>query len=128
MLVYRGEASPDDLLPAGSEGSFAFPIKYGTSASAGWSGPSGVGSAVGDRVFARHPHQDLFTLDARDPAALVPIPDSVGDEFASFFNLTKVALTALLEVPVRVGDVAVIFGQGVIGLLLTQLVRRTPAT
>ena len=125
-LVYRGEASPDDLLPAGSEGSFTFPIKYGYQC-VGRVERAGAesGLRVGDRVFARHPHQDLFTLDARDPAALVPIPDSVTDDVAAFFNLTKVALTALLEVPVRVGDVAVIFGQGVIGLLLTQLVRRT---
>jgi threonine dehydrogenase-like Zn-dependent dehydrogenase len=42
-----------------------------------------------------------------------------------FLNLAEVAVNALLDEPVRVGDVAVVFGQGVVGLFLAQLARRT---
>jgi threonine dehydrogenase-like Zn-dependent dehydrogenase len=71
----------------------------------------------------RHPHQDVFTLRVDD--GVVPLPDAVSDDRAAFFNLTKVALTALLESPVRIGEVVVVFGLGIIGSIVTRLVRRT---
>jgi 2-desacetyl-2-hydroxyethyl bacteriochlorophyllide A dehydrogenase len=124
MLVYRGEAAPNDLLPKYSEGSFAFPIKYGYQVvgRVDRAGPRS-GFRKGDRVFTRHPHQDLFTLQADE--GVVRLPDALTDDRAAFFNLAKVALTAVLEMPVRVGDVVVVHGLGVIGLLLAQLARRT---
>lgn len=124
MRVYRGEAAPNDLLPMYCEGSFAFPVKYGYQ-TVGRVERAGAGSGFtkGDRVFARHPHQDLFTLKADD--GIVRLPTDLSDDRASFFNLTKVALTAVLEVPVRVGDVVVVHGLGIIGLLLARLARRT---
>lgn len=124
MVVYRGEAGAKDLLPMYAEGSFSFPIKYGYQV-VGRVERAGArsGHSKGDRVFARHPHQDLFTLKADE--GVVTLPDSLSDESASFFNLAKVALTALLEMPVRLGDVVVVHGLGVIGLLLLQLARRT---
>jgi 2-desacetyl-2-hydroxyethyl bacteriochlorophyllide A dehydrogenase len=124
MLVFRGQAAENDLLPMYAEGSFVFPIKYGYQV-VGRVERAGArsGYAKGDRVFARHPHQDVFTLKADD--GVVKLPDSLSDEPASFFNLAKVALTALLEMPVRLGDVVVVHGLGVIGLLLLRLARRT---
>jgi threonine dehydrogenase-like Zn-dependent dehydrogenase len=41
-----------------------------------------------------------------------------------FVNLLGVALNCHLDVPVRFGDVAVIYGQGVVGSLVAQLARR----
>jgi 2-desacetyl-2-hydroxyethyl bacteriochlorophyllide A dehydrogenase len=124
MVVYRGEAGENDLMPMYCEGSLAFPIKYGyqvvgTVERAG----AGSGYVKGDRVFARHPHQDLFTLRADE--GIVKLPEALKDEHAAFFNLTKVALTALLEMPVRLGDVVVVHGLGIIGLILLRLARRT---
>lgn len=125
MLIYRGEASPDDPLPPYSEGSLSFPIKYGYQC-VGRVEQAGErsGFAIGDRVFARHPHQEVFTVGV-EQAAAVRLPDSLGDDAAAFLNLTKVALTALLEVPVRLGDVAVVYGLGIIGLQLTRLAGMT---
>jgi 2-desacetyl-2-hydroxyethyl bacteriochlorophyllide A dehydrogenase len=124
MLVYRGGATENDLIPMYGEGSLSFPIKYGYQVvgRVERAGP-GSGYVKGDRVFARHPHQDLFTLRADD--GVVKLPEGLTDDDAAFFNLTKVALTALLEMPVRLGDVVVVHGLGIIGLILLQLARRT---
>ena len=123
MIVYRGETSPQDRMPATSEGTFPFPVKYGYQvvgrvAAAG----TDSGFAVGDRVFARHPHQERFTITAQ-PTFVVPLPDELDDASATFINLTRVALTGLLDVPVRVGEVAVVFGQGIVGMMCARLAR-----
>jgi 2-desacetyl-2-hydroxyethyl bacteriochlorophyllide A dehydrogenase len=124
MLVYRGDATPTDLLPSYCEGAFTFPIKYGYQVVGRVERPGAeAGLAPGQRVFVRHPHQDVFTL--RVDEGVVPLPDAIDDDRAAFFNLSKVALTAILESPVRIGEVVVVFGQGIIGSILTRLARRT---
>lgn len=124
MLVYRGDAAPNDLLPMYCQGSFTFPIKYGYQC-VGRVERAGAESGLqpGQRVFVRHPHQDVFTMRVDD--GVVPLPEAIGDDRAAFFNLSKVALTALLEAPIRIGEVVVIYGLGVIGSILSQLARRT---
>jgi 2-desacetyl-2-hydroxyethyl bacteriochlorophyllide A dehydrogenase len=123
MVVYRGETSPQDRMPATSQGTFPFPVKYGYQV-VGRVAAVGAdsGFAVGDRVFARHPHQERFTITAQ-PAFVVPLPDDLDDASATFINLTRVALTGLLDVPVRVGEVAVVFGQGIVGMMCARLAR-----
>jgi threonine dehydrogenase-like Zn-dependent dehydrogenase len=69
-----------------------------------------------------HPHQDLFTIGA-DPTLITRVPDEVKDEAATFINLMRVALTAVLDAPVRVGETAVVFGQGIVGMLCARLAR-----
>jgi len=127
MLIYRGETTPDEFLPPTSEGTFPFPVKYGYQC-VGRVEQAGQesGYRVGQRVFARHPHQDVFTIRA-DPTLLTRLPDQVDDEAATFINLTRVALTALLDAPVRVGETAVIFGQGIVGIMCARLARLTAA-
>src|ERR1700678_4341018 len=117
MLVYRGLAGDDDLKPPNVEGSFSFPIKYGyqvvgvvTAA-----GPES-GFRLGDRVFARHPHQAMFTT-ATHSTWVTKIPDAVSDPQAAFLNLARVALTANLDAVVRPGERALVIGQGVVGML-----------
>jgi 2-desacetyl-2-hydroxyethyl bacteriochlorophyllide A dehydrogenase len=127
LLIYRGETTPGELLPPTSEGTFPFPVKYGYQC-VGRVEEAGEesGYEVGQRVFARHPHQDLFTIRA-DPTLLTRLPDQVDDEAATFINLTRVALTALLDAPVRVGETAVVFGQGIVGIMCARLARLTAA-
>src|SRR5437868_11940459 len=80
LLVYRGQV-PADLpldLPT-LAGSFAFPIKYGY-ASVGRveaAGPAVDRPAVGDLVFALHPHQTAYVVPA---ASVVPLPPGVPPE------------------------------------------------
>lgn len=125
MLVYRGRTGPHDLMPPNAEGDFGFPIKYGYQIvgrveAAG----SESGYTVGDRVFARHPHQDVFTTDV-GATWVTPLPDGIDDASATFLNLARVALTANLDAPVKMGEVAVVIGQGVVGQLCARFARRT---
>jgi 2-desacetyl-2-hydroxyethyl bacteriochlorophyllide A dehydrogenase len=128
MLVYRGELDVDSPHSAMSKGSYAYPIKFGYQC-VGRVLMAGEASGFneGDRVFTRHPHQDIFVIpvEINGRAQVAKIPDHVTDTQAAFLNLTEVALTALLDAPVRVGDVVAVFGQGVVGSLITRLAHKT---
>ncbi len=131
MKYYRGQVGPgvDVGLPTMAGGA-GFPVKFGYEC-VGRVIEAGPGSPrrPGELVFARHPHQELFTtaVEHGQRAIVVGLPGGVEPEVAVFLNLAEVAVNALLDVPVRVGDVVVVFGQGVVGLLVAQLVRRTAA-
>ena len=126
MRVYRGEVGADWTL--GLEtfgGSLRFPVKYayqivGVVERAG----ARSGYQPGQRVFARHPHQEAFTI-ANKPFLLYPLPADLPPRRAAFANLLDVAVTCMLDVPVRIGDAVVVFGQGVVGSFCAQLARRT---
>ncbi|HEX5415803.1 MAG TPA: zinc-binding dehydrogenase [Chloroflexota bacterium] len=126
MLIYRGETDAAwDLGHPLAVGSFGFPVKYayqtvGRVVEAG----AHTDYRTGDIVFARHPHQTLFAVPA-DPPWLVKLPDDVHLESATFLNLMEVALNGLLDVPVRVGDVVVVYGQGIVGSFCGQLAKRS---
>lgn len=125
MLVYRGELpAEDDLGLETCAGSFGFPVKYAYQV---------VGEVIeagpdarfkpGEIIFARHPHQDCFTMRS-DTWLIAGVPDGLSAERAVFVNLLEVALTCHLDFPIRFGDVVVVFGQGVVGSLVAQLARR----
>jgi len=136
MNTYRGEtAGPEIVDMPGVEGELPFPIKfaYQIVGRVEEAGP-GAAHAVGETVFCYHPHQDLFTIatgvgggdDIVSGASLVfPIPDGVGADQAAFGNLFCVAYNALLDVPIRIGDVAIVSGLGVIGNFAARLARLT---
>jgi threonine dehydrogenase-like Zn-dependent dehydrogenase len=113
---------PEDLpldLPTLS-GSFSFPVKHGY-ASAGRVVDVGTGVenlSPGDPVFVHHPHQDLFTVPADLP---VPLPPDLSPLRAVFFANVETALNVVHDAHARLGETAVVFGQGVVGLLVTCL-------
>jgi 2-desacetyl-2-hydroxyethyl bacteriochlorophyllide A dehydrogenase len=126
MQIYRGQIPPDtDLGLETCVGSFSFPVKYayqvvGKVEEAG----KDVPLKAGDLVFARHPHQDVFTM-RYNPDLIFRLPPGMDPEIAVFANLADVAYNALLDVPVRIGDVVVVFGQGVVGLFCALFARKT---
>lgn len=127
MLVYRGEV-PADLpldLPT-LAGSFQFPIKYGY-ASVGRVLDTGQGVdtvRAGDAVFVLHPHQSAYTA----PASLtVRLPDVLDPLLGVFCANVETAVNVLLDTPLKLGETAVVFGLGTVGLLITQLLRRAGA-
>lgn len=127
MLVYRGHA-PEELaldLPT-LDGSYAFPIKFGY-ASVGRVVATGAGVTrvvAGDLVFVHHPHQDEYVV----PEARVVLLDGVRDpEQGVFMANTETAVNIVLDAHPRFGEVAAVYGQGVVGLLVTQLLRRAGA-
>jgi 2-desacetyl-2-hydroxyethyl bacteriochlorophyllide A dehydrogenase len=123
MLVYRGEV-PQDLrldLPT-LAGSYAFPIKYGYAA-AGHVLDTGSGVedlSPGDPVFVHHPHQDVFLVPAEMPLLL---PDDLDPMLGVFGANLETALNIVHDTPVRLGETALIFGQGIVGLLVAFLLK-----
>ena len=121
MLVYRGEVSPDLPLDLPTlAGSFSFPIKYGY-ATVGRVLDAGAGVehlSPGDPVFVHHPHQDAFVVPSDLP---VRLPDGLDPTLGLFFANVETALNVVHDAPLRLGETALVFGQGVVGLLVTQL-------
>ncbi len=123
MLVYRGEV-PADLpldLPT-LAGSFGFPIKYGY-ATVGRvldTGASVEDLVSGDLVFVHHPHQDVFLVPAAMP---VRLPDEIDPLLGLFVANLETAVNIVHDTPLRLGETALVFGQGVVGLLVAQLLR-----
>src|SRR5215213_7097658 len=123
MLVYRGEV-PRDLrldLPT-LAGSYGFPIKYGYAA-AGRVLDTGSGVehlSPGDPVFVHHPHPDVFIVPSRMPVLL---PDDLDPVLGVFGANLETALNTVHDTPVRLGETALVFGQGVVGLLVALLLK-----
>jgi 2-desacetyl-2-hydroxyethyl bacteriochlorophyllide A dehydrogenase len=123
MLVYRGEV-PEDLpldLPT-LEGSYAFPIKYGYAAVGNIldTGPDVENLSPGDPVFVHHPHQEVFVVPARMP---VRLPDGLDPLLGVFVANLETALNVVHDTPLRLGETALVFGQGVVGLLVARLLK-----
>lgn len=127
MLVYRGQV-PEDLaldLPT-LDGSYAFPIKFGY-ASAGRVlsvGHDVTRVRVGDLVFVHHPHQDVYIV-AED--AVVPLGHLDDPERGAFLANVETAVNVVLDAHPRLDELVAVHGQGVVGLLVTQLLRRAGA-
>ncbi len=128
MLVYRGlwpaNVPADSTIPA-LKGTFSYPLPYGYCAVGR---VAACGAAVPEewldrRVFAFHPHQDLF---CSSPADLYPIPDDLDDETALFLPSMETAVNLLLDGSPLIGEKVIVVGQGIIGLLATALLCRFP--
>jgi 2-desacetyl-2-hydroxyethyl bacteriochlorophyllide A dehydrogenase len=126
MLVYRGEVAADLALDLPTlAGGYGFPLKFGY---------ANVGRAVavgrdvrsvreGDLVFALHPHQDEYLVRE---SLVRRLPGRVPEQGVFLANLDT-AINVVLDAKPRLGEVVAVFGQGVVGLLVTQLLRRSGA-
>ncbi len=128
MLVYRGQWPRGVTVDAGLEalaGPFAYPLTYGYCAVGRViaTGDAVAEDWLGRRVFAFHPHQDLFCVN---PATLQPIPDDLDDETALFLANMETAVNLLLDGAPLIGEKVVVIGQGIVGLLTTALLSRFP--
>ena len=128
LLVYRGRA-PRDLQPdlPTVRGDFGFPIKF---AYASVGRVVEVGShvdqlAVDDLVFVHHPHQTEYVVPA---AAPVRLPEGLPADAGVFAANLETAVTVVLDAHPRLGESVLVAGQGVVGLLITMLLRRAGAT
>ncbi|MCU0494256.1 MAG: zinc-binding alcohol dehydrogenase [Chloroflexaceae bacterium] len=123
MLVYRGQVPPELPLDLPTlAGSFAFPIKYGYAAVGRVvaSGPGVTRCGPGELVFALHPHQTLFNA----PESLVtPLPPGLDPVLGVFTANLETALNIVHDTPIQLGETALVCGQGVVGLLVAQLLR-----
>jgi threonine dehydrogenase-like Zn-dependent dehydrogenase len=115
-LVYRGEIPADLALDDTIDalgGTFSYPFAYGYAC---------VGEVVesGQRVFAFHPHQDVFTAQLSE---LVPLP-AVDPAAATLFPLVETALQVTLDAGSGYRDRVIVLGAGVLGLLTGLLLQR----
>jgi 2-desacetyl-2-hydroxyethyl bacteriochlorophyllide A dehydrogenase len=132
LLAYRGQVPPDLPLDLPAlAGSFAFPLKYGYAAVGCVAdiGPGVDDFRPGDLVFAHHPHQSAFAIPARPAAGPGPLRLPAGlDPLLGLFTANlETAVNVLLDTPLRLGETALVFGQGTVGLLVAQLLRRAGA-
>ncbi len=128
LLVYRDEApermAADETIDS-LDGDLSYPLRYGYAAVGD---VVAVGSDVdggweGRTVFAFHPHQTRFC--AR-PASLVALPPDLPPERAALLPTVETATNFALDAQPRVGERAVVFGAGVVGLCTVRLLAAFP--
>jgi threonine dehydrogenase-like Zn-dependent dehydrogenase len=115
-LVYRGEIPADLALDDTIDalgGTFSYPFAYGYAC-------VGEVAESGQRVFAFHPHQDVFTAPVSE---LVPLP-AVDPAAATLFPLVETALQVTLDAGNGYRDRVIVLGAGVLGLLTGLLLQR----
>jgi 2-desacetyl-2-hydroxyethyl bacteriochlorophyllide A dehydrogenase len=125
MLAYRGELDPDvavDETIGALGGTFRFPFRYGYSC-VGIVEESRSDLEAGTSVFAFHPHQDAFVVNA---GAVVPL-GAVDPRSATLFPLVETALQIALDAGPVLGETVVVFGLGAVGTLTALLLQRAGA-
>lgn len=125
LLAYRGEIDPQ--LPLDSSISaladrFSYPFRYGYSC-VGRVEQSRASSKEGQVVFAFHPHQDLFVVDAADTVPLGALDPRLG----TLFPLVETALQVTLDAGRVLEQLVAVAGLGAVGILTATLLQRAGA-
>ena len=128
LLVYRGDAPTDmaaDATIDALSGSLDFPLRYGyaTAGTVVAVGREVSDDLLGESVFAFRPHAGHFLASPDD---LLRIPDGCSPEEAVFLPNVETAVNLVLDGSPKIGEQAVVFGQGLVGLLTTGLLSATP--
>ena len=128
LLIYRGQAPSDvpmdDTIPA-LAGTFEYPLKYGYAA---------VGKVIatgsdvptdwqGRYVFAYNPHESFFVAS---PNQLFPLPPGISPDEATLLPTVETVVSLLMDGRPLVGEQVALFGQGVVGLLVTASLAQFP--
>ncbi len=128
LLVYRGQL-PDDVpldagLPALS-GAMAYPLRYGYAVVGAViaAGSQVAPTWLGRRVFCFHPHASHLCVRPEDTVA---VPEDIANRDALFLANMETAVTLMMDGRPGIGELVVVFGQGVVGLLATALLARHP--
>jgi 2-desacetyl-2-hydroxyethyl bacteriochlorophyllide A dehydrogenase len=133
LNVYRGVApqwrrrqDPGSRLFVPDRPEWTYPLVYGY-ANVGIvtaTGPDVSEPLLGETVFSYQPHRAWNVVAEHDLIRLPPLTDVRRGVFLA--NLTT-ALNGVLDAHPNLGDVVVVSGLGVVGLLVTRLVRRAGA-
>ncbi len=126
LLVYRDKVPADleiDETINALDGTLSYPLQYGYAAVGR---VTATGADVdddweGQRVFSFHPHESHFLAT---PADLIPV--DYGPRRAAFLANAEAAINFVMDGRPRVGERAVVFGQGTVGLLTTALLAQFP--
>src|SRR5512137_387104 len=122
MLVYRGEFPqlPVDPTIGALSGDFAYPLCYGYSCIGR---VRSTGKQVSKEwqnrlVFSFQPHCSHFLIQ---PGSLLPVPPDLQAEAAAFLPNMETAVNLVQDAAPILGEKAMIFGQGIVGLLTASL-------
>jgi 2-desacetyl-2-hydroxyethyl bacteriochlorophyllide A dehydrogenase len=127
-LIYRGHfpaGSAQDSTIASLQGTFEYPFTYGY-ALVGEVIDAGAGvdpAWHGRHVFAFHPHQDHAVVPLRD---VIPIPAHIEPRAALFLPNMESAINFVMDAHPTIGERAMVFGLGIVGLLTTALLAQFP--
>jgi 2-desacetyl-2-hydroxyethyl bacteriochlorophyllide A dehydrogenase len=83
--------------------------------------------AIGDAVWGAWGHRSSTVMD-EDAAAQRVLAAEINPMFGIFAQIGAIALNAVLDADIHVGEDVAVFGQGVPGLLVTQLARLNGGT
>ncbi|TAN52258.1 MAG: oxidoreductase [Methylococcaceae bacterium] len=127
-LIFQGRMPADlplDATLASLPGTFAYPFAYGYALVGKVIEIGGAVAAdwLGKRVFVFHPHQRHVVTPADH---CLPIPDDVSSRAALFLPNMESALNFVMDGGPLVGETALVFGQGVVGLLTTAVLASFP--
>jgi threonine dehydrogenase-like Zn-dependent dehydrogenase len=77
-----------------------------------------------DLVYAYQPHQTAYVAPA---AGVVPLPGLADPAVGVLWSNLHTAYGGVLDADIRIDDTVVVFGQGLVGLLVTQFLKRSAA-
>ena len=131
LRIFRPAVNQKPALPnrgyfMPSDAPWGYPLAYGY-ANVGRvvaAGPEVENLAVGSLVYAYVPHQTAYVVPAN---RVVPLPELSDPALGVLFANLNTSYNGVLDTDIRIDDTVVIFGQGVVGLLVTQWVKRTAA-
>ncbi|KAL7473105.1 hypothetical protein ACHAXS_013463 [Conticribra weissflogii] len=126
LKIFKGSfesAALDVNIKGMSEETMQYPLAYGYSlvgkvVACGANVKDGE-SLIGKLVFAFSPHSTRVIVD-RDAIQLVP--DGIDAEDAVFMPSVETALSLVHDAHVRIGENVAVYGQGLIGLLVTSII------
>ncbi len=128
MLLYRKQIEknlPLDTKIADLSKNFQYPLKYGySSVGKVISLGENVDSSWKNKfVFSFHPHESYFTTT---PDKLFPIPKKITKKEATFLPSVETAINLIMDGNPIIGEYVAVIGQGVIGLITTNLLSKFP--
>lgn len=127
-LIFRGQFPPGAALDstiASLAATFEYPFSYGY-ALVGEVIEIGAGvdrALQGQTVFAFHPHQDHAVVRVRD---VMLLPSGIAPRAALFLPNMESAINFVTDAAPKIGERAMVFGLGVVGLLTTALLAQFP--
>lgn len=119
-------ALPEQGYWTAGDSHWGYPLAYGY-ANVGRivaTGPNVAHLHEGDLVYAYQPHQTAYVAPA---AGVIHLPDLANPAAGVLFSNLNTAYGGVLDADIRLDDTVVVFGQGIVGLLATQFLRRTAA-
>ena len=128
MLLYQGrfprDAEVDSVISA-LRGGFEYPLAYGYACVGRVAviGKSVNSNWIDRLVFAFQPHTSHFITK---PESLITIPQLLPPESACFLPNMETAVNLVQDGAPILGERVIVFGQGVVGLLTTSLLKEFP--